>query len=246
MNFSIPEYCTKKLAAARVKKFTLCRTPANLNQRGRYWVSVAYELPRPQTVDSSNRNTAYLSLGASSLGVYVPFDGESGYEEVVDLWRPDKYWLPRIEAVTKARDARTRTKGSRTWGKRDTARRRMYELMARQQTQDVREIVAYLLWQGFRHFVIQDYVVRSKQGKLADSQKSDRGGGLGLNWSAQNTGSISRLARWLEDKVIEYGGTVTRHRPTTPAPKGLRGRANKLPMARRLCESLMVTRTLSR
>ena len=66
-----------------------------------------------------------------------------------------------------------------------------------------------------RHFVVTDLVVRSKEGKLADTEQAGRGGMLGLNWSAQNTGAIGLLVRWLEEKVKEHGGSVRKH--TLPA-----------------------------
>ncbi len=61
------------------------------------------------------------------------------------------------------------------------------------------------------HFVVTELVIRSKEGKLADASKPERGGSLGANWSAQNTGSIGYLVQWLEGKVREYGGSVRKH-----------------------------------
>ena len=115
--------------------------------------------------------------------------------------------------------------------------------MARQQTQDRREVVAIDLIEKTIenvirghgvHFVVTDLRIRSKEGKLADSEAAERGGPLGLNWSAQNTGAIGYLARWLETKAPEYGGSVRKCRlPYEALPKGLpQGHENKIAIAK--------------
>lgn len=95
------------------------------------------------------------------------------------------------------------------------------------------------------HFVLTDLVVRSKEGKLADSSKEERAGTLGLNWGVQNTGAIGYLARWLEEKVKEHGGSVMRHKlpheglPELPKAPDER----KVPVARALREHFLSTYT---
>ena len=117
--------------------------------------------------------------------------------------------------------------------------------MARQQKQDRREVVAIDLVEQIVenivsghgvHFVVTDLEVRSKKGALADSSKKERGGSLGLNWMAQNTGTIAYLAQWLGQKAQEQGGTVRKHKlPYEALPRGLpEGHENKIKMAHAL------------
>ena len=59
------------------------------------------------------------------------------------------------------------------------------------------------------HFVIVAHSpIRGKEGALADKNNPERGGTLGANWSAQNTGSLAQLRQLLEQKVTEWGGSV--------------------------------------
>lgn len=225
--FPIPEYCIRKLEAGVVKKFTLSRDEHDLGKKGRYWVSVVYEVAQPEMSVPVRGDHVYLSLGASSIGVLA-----KGYNGVIDLWRPDKHWKPLIESV-EAR-LKTVTKGSKRWKRRMNARQTMFSLMRKQQRQDHREIVAELMSLG-RHFVVTDYVVRSKKGKLADGDDATRGGPQGLNWAAQNTGSFLDLVMHLEEKVKEVGGSVVRHKLAAPPPRGIgKGRDNKIAVARHL------------
>jgi hypothetical protein len=60
--------------------------------------------------------------------------------------------------------------------------------------------------------VVPVLVVRSKDGKLADAEKPERGGSLGPNWQVQSTGTMSELVLWLMEKVKERGGSVTRQK----------------------------------
>lgn len=228
--FPIPEqYQQKQLARASVvKKFTLYRDEPDMRKPGRFWISLAYEIPKPQEKPFVPEEAVYVSLGASSIGIVSP-----NGEEVIELWRSDKHWKPMADTL----DERMKrgNKGSRKWRKRHVAKLKMLRIMGAQQKQDRREIVALdLLRRHGVHFVVSDLVIRSKKGKLADASKPERGGQLGLNWSAQNTGSIAYLVQWLEEKAKENGGTVRKHRlPPEQVPPG-EGHENKIPMARAL------------
>ena len=224
--FPIPEYCRDKLCEEKVKKFTLSRDEHDLRKPGRFWVSIIYEIVQPEIASVVNGEEVYIALGASSLGV-LSKEGS----RTIKLWRPDKHWKPEIEKVETRAKSETLTKGSRKWKRLMDARRRMFALERLQQRQNHREVVKALLLHG-KHFVVTDYTVRSKPGKLADRKETDRGGPQGLNWAAQNTGSFLHLLMHLEEKVKEVGGTVARHKLTTAPPRGIgHGHKNKVAMA---------------
>ena len=146
------------------------------------------------------------------------------------------------------------------WRKLNKHRQKMFDIMSRQQEQNQEEVVARklivrnqaepeevamdtLMGHG-KHFVLTELVVRSKEGKLADGMKKERGGSLGLNWSAQNTGSLARLVMQLEEKVKECGGSVRKHKLVlSQYPPGI-GAENKLWMARKLKESFLATQAV--
>ena len=228
LSFEIPDYCIEKLAEGKIKKFVLSRSKANLSERSTFWVSIVYEIQQPDVVARDDRNTIYLALGASSIGLLA-----CDKEEVIDLWRPDKHWKPKIDSIDVRLKSPTLVKGSKKWKKLAQARRTMFEKMSRQQRQNHREIVATLIGLG-RHFVVTDYVVRSKQGKLAKGDESERSGSHGLNWAAQNTGSIADFVSHLEEKAKEFGGSLTKHK-LIEVPRGIgRGHENKIAMVRHL------------
>lgn len=224
--FPIPEYCRAKLAEGKVKKFALSRDEHDLAKAGKFWLSIVYEMVQPATVPYATDDCVFVALGASSIGIHT-----KDREEVIDLWRPDKHWKPKIEEVEKRMKAETIKKGSRQWIRLVHARRDMFLRMSRQQKQNHREVVKYFLTFG-KHFVVTDYVVRSKQGKLADRKVHERGGPQGLNWAAQNTGSFLDLLMHLEEKVKEVGGSVVKHKIMTKPPQGIGiGRESKIAMA---------------
>jgi hypothetical protein len=152
---------------------------------------------------------------------------------VIGLWRPDKYWKPKIEAVEARLKSLELKKGSKRSEQLLATRREMFRIMSAQQKQNHREVVASLCALG-RHFVVTDYTIRSKQGKLADRAVPERSGSQGLNWAAQNTGSFLDLVMHLEEKVKEFGGSVTRVRVGKPPPGIGKGHENKIAMARHL------------
>ena len=228
LTFPIPAYQEAKLAKALAfKKFELYR-----DRDARFFISVAYELPRPETDFFSPERAVYLALGASSIGVLSPYG-----EEILPLWRSDKHWMPKIESLEQAMKVKIR--GSTSWRRLEASRNRMHQISSRQRLQDEREVVDYLIRRHGHHFVVTDLVVRSKEGKLADSRNPERGGSLGLNWAAQNTGSLSRLVLYLKEKVREWKGSVRKHKLILEkAPPGI-GAENKLWIAKRLRESFL-------
>lgn len=254
--FSIPPtYQTEMLArASRFAKFVITREERYLARPGRLQISIKYEMEKPETKPFIPEKAVYLALGASSIGVVSPRG-----EEIIPLWRSDKHWKPRIDAIdeyitrkpTQAEPFPIK-KGSRKWRRLREKRDKMFDVVAWQQTLDRREIVAIdliehrvkelVLGHGV-HFVVTEYDIRSKAGKLADGTKPERGGSLGLNWMAQNTATIGYLAQWLQGKVAEYGGTVRRHRLSPEAiPKSLpTGHENKIFMARALRDDFLKT-----
>lgn len=233
--FPIPEYQQYRLSSAvKVRKFTLYRDERNMAKPGRFWVSIAYDISRKELERFVPEHAVYISLGSSSIGIISPCG-----EETVPLWRADKYWKPKVDAVVER--MKFCKQGSRKWHKRNGAKRTMQKKMGAQQKIDRREVVVNLLTHGV-HFVVTDYVVRSKEGKLADSAKPERGGSpTGLNWSAQNTGSIAYLVQWLEEKVKEHGGSVTKHKLTLDSTPPAQGHENKVWMAQKLKDSFLAS-----
>lgn len=240
--FSIPEdYQLGMLArAVRVKKFTLFRDERDMRKAGRYWISLAYEISRPETTAFEPSKAVYVALGASSIGVISPRG-----EEIIKLWRADKHWKPLTDAIKQSQafkgsgsNRHPLTEGSLKAKKLAKKRVRMFKIMGAQQKQDRREVALDLILYHGVHLVLTEVVVRSKKGKLADGQNKERGGSLGLNWQAQNTGAFGYLALWLAEKVKEYGGSVRTLKLGPPFPSG-DGHENKIPMARKLRDDFL-------
>lgn len=211
LEFGVPAYCQEKLAEGKVKKFTISRDEAKLTKPGRFWLSIVYEVPQPEAFPAKDEERVYVSLGASSLGVKT-----TSKEGVITLWRPDKHWKEKIGIVEERLKNPDLKKGSRRSQKLWDARRRMFEIMRLQQRQNHREVVRRLLGFG-KHFVVPNYVIRSKPGKLADRKVAERGGSDGLNWAAQNTGGFLDLLIVLEERVKEVGGSVTKVKLPEPS-----------------------------
>ena len=204
----IPEFQLKRLETAiKLKKFELCRDERDMAKPGRFWISVAYEIPKPEKVPVVSKQITYLAIGASRLGVVSPKG-----EFCLNLPRSDYHWKPQINALQERLEGVV--KGSRKWKKRMAACTRMFAKLGHQQKQHGQyEVVKKLLRHGV-HFVVTELKVRSKPGALADASKSDRKGSpTGPNWSAQNTGNIARLIQKLTDKASEHGGTVIKRNP---------------------------------
>lgn len=135
-------------------------------------------------------------------------------EMEIPLGRPDMHWQPEIESI-KTRMEKV-AKESAEWKRLNETRGRLERLKSKQQKKDRQEVVQRLLQLG-THFVVTDLVIRSKEGRLADGTKPERGGPLGLNWGAQNTGAFAALVAQLVQKSAEKGGTVRKH-PMPPSP----------------------------
>jgi transposase len=199
LRFELPEYQRLLLArAVKLCKFTLYR-----DKKKRYWVSIAYALDQPEQKELVPEDVVLVALGASHLSFLSPAG-----EEVIDLWRPDKHWMPKIEVLRER--IKAAQKGSIAHRKRTAAMNRMYEIMRAQQLQNQRETVVRALRKHGVHFILIEHSpIRSKAGKLADRSNSERQGTLGSNWSVQNTGSLARLKQLLQQKAAEWGGTVS-------------------------------------
>lgn len=228
--FPIPSYQRQKLSlATSIKKFTLYRDERNLSKPGRFWISVAYEAESPPTRSFVPEVAVYVALGATTMGAVSPRGSKT-----IRFWRPDKHWQPKIEAVSLLMERYK--KGSRKWCRANNAKRKMQKICARQQLQNQREVVSKELMSLGTHFVVTDMVIRSKKGKLADGSKPERGGMLGPNWSAQNTGNIGNVVRLLEQKVRERGGTVRKHTVISPWPEDS---TDKVEMARHVQQDFL-------
>ncbi len=202
LRFAIPDYQRLLLTQAhKLCKFTLYRDKRN-GKAARYWISVAYAVPKPETTKVEHEDKVFLVLGATSIGVSAPTGSFT-----IDLWRSDKYWMPKIETLRER--IKECQKGSKAWTKRTDALNRMYEIMRRQTLQHHREVIAGQLKQHGVHFVIMEQSpIRGKKGALADGDNPARGGTLGANWSVQNTGSLAQLRQLIAQKVEEWGGSV--------------------------------------
>jgi transposase len=269
LEFDIPPHQARLLAerSKRLAKFVISRTPSDLREPGRYWISVSYQIEDAEPVPFVPEQAVYLSLGTSHVGIVSPKG-----EQVLALQRSDKRWKPLVDAVQAslkrepdAAHPRPLQKGSRMWKKLEAKRRRMFRFQSEQQKKDRREGVASLaerevdetsLSKAERrfdarhggsgtkyvdrifghgvHFVVADIAVRSKPGKLADKEKPERSGPHGINYGAQNTGTLGYFVQWLEIQAKERGGSVRKHRPSYPiSPESLldERREPKIPQA---------------
>lgn len=199
LSFPIPLYQQLLLSqAVKLNKFTIVQ-----DGKGRFWCSIAYAIEKPETVPLVPEEVVFITLGASFIGVVSSLG-----EETIKLWRPDQYWMPRIKEKKALRDRCA--KGSGRWRKLNNAIERDYERLHCQQFDDQRKMIARVLRRHGVHFVIAEHSpIRAKKGRLADGERAERGGMLGLNWSAQNTGSLARLRQLLEQKAAEWGGSVS-------------------------------------
>jgi transposase len=199
LRFSVPEYQRLILSqAVKLNKFTLYR-----DKKKRFWISIAYSIPQPKQAELVPEEVVFVALGASYIGVV-----SSHGEETIDLWRSDHFWMPKINALRER--LKPVTGGSKAWRRRKKAMDRMYEIMRLQQLQNQREVIARKLHQHGAHFIVLEHSpIRGKEGKLADKSRAERSGEGGLNWSAQNTGSLARLKQLLEQKTAEWGGSVS-------------------------------------
>ena len=232
----IPDYQFGKLAGTtRLKKFEIVRDERDMTKPGRFWISIAYEIPKPVEVPFIANQAVYLAIGASWIGIVSP-KGEFCYH----LPRPDFHWKPKINQV----DERLQrvAKGSRKWKRLISARAKMFRKLGAQQKQHGQyEVVGKLLALGC-HFVVSDLKVRSKEGALADATQSERGGSpFGANWSAQNTGNIANLVAKLTEKAKAIGGVVVKHKPPEMSPneRQLPQEQRKILLARKLKEEFL-------
>lgn len=235
LRFKVPKYQQDLIATGTPKKFVIARDTADLSKESEWSISVVYEIPQPEMLSREADKVVYLALGASSVGVIAG----TTTELTIPFWRPDKHWKGKVGEIEERIKKSNLVKGSCAWRRLIGARKKVFGLMRKQQRQNHREIVAKLLRIG-KHFTVTDYVVRSKKGKLADGHDIGRGGRLGLNWAAQNTGSFLDFVTHLEEKVREVGGSVTRHRVTTSPPRGIGiGHHNKVAMAQHLRQEVL-------
>lgn len=211
--FKVPAFQLERLSAfprKAQKKFELYRDERDPEKSGRYWMSIAYDTPKPQTKPILPGNTVYLAIGASRMGI-VSYKGEF----CINLPRPDYHWkgkgmIPEVEERMEKC-----VKGSRKWKRRAIARAKMFAKLGHQQKQSQYETISQKLLCHGIHFVVTELVVRQgKPGALADASKEERGGApFGPNWSAQNTGNIARLVQKLTRKAQELGGIVVKLKP---------------------------------
>ena len=233
--FQVPEHQQALFRTAkRIKKFTLYREPRKLSESGEFWISVAYEIERPALSIQHPRKIAFIKSGSSSIGIVSP----AGYE-VIEFDRPDKFWQPKIETLHSR--IKLSQRGSRSYARRTDSVRTMYDKQSGQSKLNQREIAQRLIRKHGIHFVIDEVVVRSKKGKLADGSKAERGGVLGLNWSAQNTGSFARFVSHLEEKVKEKGGSVTKVKLSLDSAPARIGKRAKINLALKLREQYLAS-----
>ncbi len=245
MTFPIPPYQQEQLRQGEAKKFTLYRS-----RDGRYWMSIAFAIPAPEALDHIAErlggNVGFIALGTTSIGVLIPTD-DGWIEGVVDVPRPDLHWKPRIDSVSarmRKLYRKDREQQSRRYNRMKNARRIMFETLRAQQQKSQREFVQRLLsMAGPRHFVVTELIVRSKQGKLADSKKSDRRGTLGKNWSSQNTGWLANMLAWLRIKTQEHGCSVKIFKVQPPHPRHGNFHDRKIAMVRLLRDQYLATQS---
>ncbi|MFH1766511.1 MAG: hypothetical protein ABH826_00240 [Patescibacteria group bacterium] len=247
MTFPIPAYQQQQLRGGEEKKFILYR-----DRSGRFWISIAFEISAPEEQpffeSLAGENRVYLSLGSTAIGILAPPLEEGGdwREEVIRVPRPDVYWKPRIDAVSlrmKKLYRKDAERQSEKYNGLKEARRVMFDKLARQQQQTQRQTAQRLLALGGRlHFVATELVVRAKPGKLADGTDAERGGSLGQNWAAQNTGWLSNMLAWLKIKASERGSRVEIFKLEPPHPREANLDRRKLAMARLLRERYLASR----
>ena len=165
--------------------------------KGDYYISITHEVNTPEYKDNGLYQA--IDLGVSKIVTAVNTEGK--FLEVTNL-RPDKYWMPIINKLKSRRDHCK--KGSRRWKKLNKLVQKCFKKM-RDQTRDFQHKLSNKLVNNTRANTI---IVGDLDVKLMAQNKNNNKAQKSLNYSTQNTGTLSRFVGFLTYKAQRIGKRV--------------------------------------
>jgi len=188
LEFEIPE----KFEFGRVYQVTVFRDGED------FYLSIVYEKEEKPYVD----NGLYQAI---DLGVNKIVTAVNSHGKFLDVknQRPDKYWQPTIEQLQSRRDHCKR--GSKKWKKLNRNLKRCQRKCANQ-LRDFQHKLSRKMVDNTRAntLIIGDLEVK----RMTQSEKVPKRMKNGLNRATQNTGTLSRFARFLTYKAQLVGKRV--------------------------------------
>jgi len=163
-----------------------------------FYLSIVYERREKPYVD----NGLYQAVDLGVNKIVTAVNSQGKFFEVKNQ-RPDRYWQPIIESLQSRRDRCKR--GSRRWKKLNRNLKRCQRKCANQ-LRDFQHKLSRKMVDNTRANTLIIGALEVKQ--MAQSEKIPKRMRNGLNRATQNTGTVSRFARFLTYKAQLVGKKV--------------------------------------
>ncbi len=197
IEIELPKYVSDLLRGKQVRFVTLKRTHVHTDRISDFEINLVYEVPKTEKKKiDQNSKIAGVDLGARRIGLVT----SGGVFRVWNLPKWDQYFTKQrmnIEARMK-----TKTQGSRAWRDLFDARTKLSKKWGDKQ-KDLHRKIAHEMIQMADVFYVGIAPVRLG---LANSES----GSKSQHRAVQNTGNLSRLLRFIEEKAEEYGKEIVR------------------------------------
>ncbi|WP_287583334.1 transposase [Candidatus Borrarchaeum sp.] len=165
------------------------------SHRGRYFVTITYELEEPPFVD----NGRYQAIDLGITHIVTAVNSQSKFLMVKNQ-RPDKYWNPKIAKVQSRKDKCK--KFSNRWKLLNQIKQK-YERKRDDQTRDFQHKLSRKLVENTKANTL---IVGQLEVKcMAQSNKVPKAMRAGLNRATQNTGALGRFVHFLTYKSRRVG-----------------------------------------
>ncbi|MHA1309082.1 MAG: RNA-guided endonuclease InsQ/TnpB family protein [Candidatus Heimdallarchaeota archaeon] len=166
-----------------------------------FFLSIIYEEVTPEYIN----NGIYQTIDLGVMNIVAAVNSHEGKTITIKNKRVDKYWQPKIEEIQSKRDHCK--KNSKRW---HWLNDKMWKMIQKQanQTKNFQHKVSKKIVDNTKAntIIIGDLNVKAMSKSLKNDKKNDKS----RHRSMQNSGSISRFARFLTYKAEQLGKKVIR------------------------------------
>lgn len=197
LEFELEEGALEIIKDKKIKLITLFRSPAELSLAGQYYVTITYEVERPEVKLMGNPKIAIVHLAAHQQTIL--FDDGQKFE-LVELknWRPDEFWAKPLSSIISRADKCT--KGSRRWKKLQALKRKIQQKQMHQM-KNFQHVRSRQIIDLADVFVTSKFSVK----KMAQAKPDDHPGIKKGHKTIFNTGLIFRVYDYLRYKAALEG-----------------------------------------
>lgn len=201
----LPKYVCELVSDKKVRFVTIKRTHTHVDHASDFEINLVYETELVEKISLSN-DTKIAGIDVGSRRITVVVSDEPSKVKTYELRAHDKYFTKQRQKIEQK--MKLCKKGSKRYRKLADTITKLSNKWHNCQKDSQRKIAADIIKKADVFYIGETNIRvnrKDKEGNVSDSLAQSKDGSKSEHRAVQNTGNLSRMTQFINEKAVEYG-----------------------------------------